>query len=110
MDGVIAEVDLCSDRAGFLQRHDIMALLPMRIKKFIANPSPNAQIEGFEELFVLLEINPGASELRQLVKAYFAESPALRGHLSMSTHYQVLHSKVATSLALFQDPSDRRLK
>ena len=84
MDGVDAEADLSQDRANFLQRHDIMALVPRYIKRFITHPGDNGQIRGFEELFVYLETTSAASELRRLVEAYFAKSPALRLHLSMS--------------------------
>ena len=84
VDGVDAEADLSQDRAKFLKRRDIMVLIPRHIKRFIIHPGDNGQIRGFEELFVYLEITSAASELRRLVEAYFAESPALQLHLSMS--------------------------
>src|ERR1700733_1786922 len=59
-----------------------MALIPRNIKTHILHPGDTGQIRGFEELFVYLEITPVALELRQLVVTYFAESPALRSHLS----------------------------
>lgn len=43
-----------------------------------------AQIEGFRELFILLNTDPGADELRQLIVTYFNNSPSLQGHLGQS--------------------------
>ena len=76
-----AEVDLCADRARFVQQHDIMALIPNGVKMRILHPGDNAQIEGFRELFVVLNTNRDAHELRQLLVDYFKNSSVLQGHL-----------------------------
>ena len=82
IDGENAEIDLSDDRPAFIQRKDIMTLIPGRIRKHIVHQGDNGQIEGFQELFVHLERSPAAEDLRRLIVDYFARSPALRGHLS----------------------------
>ena len=84
MDGEGAEMDLRTDRPKFLQRPDILALIPKRIKRHITHPGDVGQIYGFQELFLYLEQSSAAIDLRLLVTAYFASSPYLRRHLSMS--------------------------
>ena len=85
LDGEDAEMDLSMDRPKFLQRRDIMALIPKHIKRHITHSGDNGQIHGFQELFLYLEKSAAAMDLRQLVAAYFASSPELRSHLSMSS-------------------------
>ena len=84
MNGEDAEMDLSVDRARFLQRRDIIVLIPKHIKKHMIHPGDNGQIQGFQELFIHLEKSSAAMDLRRLVVAYFAESPELRSHLSKS--------------------------
>jgi hypothetical protein len=67
-----------------------MALIPRHIKMHIIHPGDNGQIRGFEELFVYLEVISVASELRGLVEGYFAESPVLQPHLSVSFSHGTL--------------------
>jgi hypothetical protein len=110
VDGEDAETDLSMDRAKFLQRHDIMALIPKHIKRHIIHPGDRGQIHGFQELFVYLENSSVALELRQLVAAYFAESPELRPHLSMIILRDIFALNSPNLLALLQDtlpPSPR---
>jgi hypothetical protein len=81
-DSEEAEEALGADRPRFVQRQDIMVLIPRDIKKHIHHSGDNGQIKGFEELFVHLERSSAASELRGLIVAYFKTYPELRGHLS----------------------------
>ena len=80
-----AEASLCEDRPAFVLRNDIMALIPNHIKKHIIHSNANAQILGFQELFVYLNKDRSPARLRQLISAYFNDSPPLRGHLSQSS-------------------------
>jgi hypothetical protein len=82
VEGEDAETELSIDRPRFVQRQDIMKLIPRSIKKHITHPGDNGQIHGFEELFVYLERSSASEELRRLIIDYFARSPTLRGHLS----------------------------
>ena len=84
IDGDQAESSLSADRAGFVQRNDIMNHIPGHIKKRITHPNPESQISGFEQLFVHLNSHPGPRNLRRLVVAYFNENLPLRPHLSQS--------------------------
>jgi len=59
-----------------------MGLIPKSIQLPIIHSGDNAQITGFEELFVLLNTNPNAEDLRRLVVSYFNKYPDLQGHLS----------------------------
>ena len=77
-----AQIALSEDRPAFISRRDIMALIPDNIKLFIMHTDPRAQIDGFQELFVLLNNDPNRTTLRRLIEAYFNDSPPLRGHLS----------------------------
>jgi hypothetical protein len=81
-----AEASLCEDRSAFVLRNDIMALIPPRITKFMNHSGPEAQIRGFQELFLYLNKDRSPAQLRQLIHAYFNDSPSLRGHLSQSSH------------------------
>jgi hypothetical protein len=77
-----AEEALCDDRSSFVVRHDIMEVIPGRIRRRITHSGDIAQIEGFRDLFVYLNDRSSPQKLRQLVIAYFRGSPYLRGHLS----------------------------
>ena len=77
-----AEFDLCHDRPRFIRRDDSRTRLPRIIWGLIVSPSDLAQIQGFRELFVLLDTNTAADDLRQLVVDYFNDNPPLRAHLS----------------------------
>jgi len=77
-----AEAALCSDRPEFIKRKEILNLVPERIKKRIIHTGDNAQIKGFEELFIYLNENPGQKKLRQLIISYFKSSPSLHELLS----------------------------
>jgi len=80
-----AESALCRDRLNFLMRHDIVQLIPPAIMKRVSHPGDNAQIEGFQELFVHLNTDPRAERLRKLIVEYFNVSPILRPYLSQSS-------------------------
>jgi len=80
-----AEDSLCKDRSAFVLRNDIMKLIPSRITKYMIHSGPEAQIRGFEELFLYLNKDRSSAPLRQLIHAYFNDSPSLRGHLSQSS-------------------------
>ena len=77
-----AENDLRMDRAQFVQQRELMASLPADIRKHIVHLGDNAQVKGFEDLFIFLDRSPTADNLRQMVVHYFNKSPSLRGHLS----------------------------
>jgi hypothetical protein len=81
LDSFEAEAALCNERAAFIKRHDIMALIPETIKALIISME-SAHIRGFRELFVYLNNQRATKKLRRLVVAYFRESPVLSGHLS----------------------------
>jgi hypothetical protein len=76
-----AEAALCEDRARFILRRDIMAIIPGHIKKRMIHSDVNAHIQGFQELFVHLNTDRPL-RLRELVEAYFNDCPPLREHLS----------------------------
>jgi len=80
-----AEASLCEDRPAFVLRNDIMALIPITITKYMIHSGPEAQVRGFQELFLYLNKDPSQAPLRQLIHAYFNDSPSLRGHLSQSS-------------------------
>ena len=80
-----AESALCRDRPNFLMRHDIAKLIPAATMKRVSHPGDNAQIEGFQELFVHLNTDPRAERLRKLIVEYFNVSPILRSYLSQSS-------------------------
>ena len=78
-----AESALRADRPAFIIRRDIMKFVPEYIRACIISPGDIAQIKGFQELFIYLNQDASAT-LRQLVVAYFRNTPSLRGHLSQS--------------------------
>ena len=80
-----AEASLCEDRAAFVLRNDIMVLIPSSITKYMIHSGPEAQVRGFQELFLHLNKDRSPTRLRQLIHAYFNGSPSLRGHLSHSS-------------------------
>ena len=80
-----AEASLCEDRSVFVLRNDIMALIPRHITRYMIHSAPEAHIRGFQELFLYLNKDPSPTRLRQLIHAYFNDSPSLRGHLSQSS-------------------------
>lgn len=77
-----AEADLCADRAAFVMQAEIQPLIPRDIWMRLIHSGDNAQIEGFRELFIHLNTDPDADELRRLIMTYFKNTPALQGHLS----------------------------
>ena len=77
-----AETALCHDRAAFVQQNGIKAHIPRNIWMQIIHPEGPAHIAGFRELFVLLNTDPGAENLRRLIFNYFANSLPLRENLS----------------------------
>src|SRR5580692_4130775 len=79
-----AETSLCEDRSVFVLRNDIMALIPRRITRYMIHSAPEAQVRGFQELFLYLNKDPSPTPLRQLIHTYYNDSPSLRGHLSQS--------------------------
>jgi hypothetical protein len=85
VDSEDAEGALCSDRPNFIKSREILKLIPGKIRKRITHLGDNAQIEGFQELFIYLNQNPGPKILRRLVVAYFHDTLHLRAHLSQSS-------------------------
>ena len=91
VDGLQAEIALCSDRSDFIKQQRVMKYIPSRIVKRIMNPDPNSQIEGFDQLFNLLDTQ-GEGDLRRLVAKFFYDTLPLRSHLSpslVSTYYTI---------------------
>jgi len=80
-----AEASLCEDRSAFVLRNDIMVLIASRITKYMIHSGPEAQVRGFQELFLYLNKDSSPTRLRQVIHAYFNDSPSLRGHLSQSS-------------------------
>jgi len=80
-----AEDSLCNDLSAFVLRNDIMKLIPRRITRYMTHSGPEAQIRGFQELFLYLNKDPSPMPLRHLIHTYFNDSPSLRGHLSPSS-------------------------
>ena len=76
-----AEIALCDDRHQFVTQHGLVTHLPTDIWRQIFHSDPSARITGFEQLFTLLNTDPGADGLRQLVVDYFNNSLYLRMHL-----------------------------
>jgi len=78
---------LAEDYSVFIGRYDIMNHIPGRIKKFMRLASrrvdPHAML-GFQDLFCHLDSERCSTLLRELIEAYFNDSPSLRGHLSQS--------------------------
>lgn len=81
IDSDSAEAALCADRSAFV-RQDLKAFISRDIWLPIIHPGDSAQIQGFRDLFILLNTDPAVDNLRQLVVKYFNDSPPLRGHLS----------------------------
>ena len=76
-----AEDALCADRAGFVKQDDIRALIPRRIWMHIIHIESPAQIKGFQDIFIHLNADPNANDLRRLIYNYFVNSPPLCAHL-----------------------------
>ena len=79
---------LSEDLSVFMQRHDITMHIPPRIQKFMYFASRGCTdfraIVGFQDLFCHLDSERCPTLLRELIKAYFNDSPPLREHLSQS--------------------------
>ena len=91
VDGLQAEIALCRDRSDFIKQQRVMEYIPSRIIKHIMNPDPNSQIEGFDQLFNLLDTQ-AEGDLRRLVAKFFYDTLPLRYHLSpslISTYYAI---------------------
>ena len=82
--GYCAQVALSADRPSFVQRQDIMALIPSYIRRRLLYPGDIPRVEGFQELFTLLNTDPDTAVLRGQIIGYFEGSPALRVQLSQS--------------------------
>jgi hypothetical protein len=76
-----AEDALSADRAGFVKQDEIRALIPRRIWMHIIHGESSAQIRGFQDLFIYLNNDPNANDLRRLICDYFVDSRPLRAHL-----------------------------
>ena len=87
-----AESALCAERFTFVLRNEIMALIPSHITKYMIHSDSKAQVHGFEELFLYLNKDSSPTRLRQLIHAYFNDSPSLRGHLSQSSRFFSNHT------------------
>ena len=77
-----AQVALSADRPSFVQRRDIMALIPSYIRRRLVYPGDIPRIEGFQDLFIFLNTDPDTAVLRGQIIVYFEGSPALRNQLS----------------------------
>ena len=91
VDGLHAEIALCNDRSDFIRQQRVMKYIPSRIIKHIMNPNPNSQIEGFDQLFNLLDTQV-EGVLHRLVAKFFYDTLPLRSHLSpslISTYYAI---------------------
>ena len=82
---------MCGDRATFVTRNDIKALIPRRTWREIRHPQGTTHIGGFTELFALLDTEAALEDLRRLIFKYFAASSYLRPHLSKSLSYRMEH-------------------
>ena len=58
-----------------------MELIPSHIWSHLIHPEPTAHINGFRSLFVYLNTELIADDLRQLVVNYFNNHPPLQPHL-----------------------------
>ena len=81
VDGRDAEDALCAGRAEFLLP-EAKERLPRVIWTQLINPDANAHIKGFRDLFIILDTNETADDLRQLVVDHFKHITWLRAHLS----------------------------
>jgi len=97
-----AERHLSADRARFIKRNDIMSLIPIHVQKRLFHPGDIAQIEGFHQLFTLLNAAPDTAELRELVVDYFVMDPTLRVHLRSP----LPHSHNRHTIPLPADPAE----
>ena len=84
-----AQVALSVDRPSFVQRQDIMALIPSYIRRRLLYPGDIPRIEGFQELFMFFNTDPGPAALHRQIIAYFEGSPVLRNQLSQSLFFSV---------------------
>ena len=80
IDSEAAQMELRYDRE-FLGQHGLVAYLPPDIRVHIFHSSAFTRGTGFKELFTLLNTDPEADGLRQLVVNYFNNSLSLRKHL-----------------------------
>ena len=80
VNGRDAEDALCAGRAEFLLP-EAKELLPRVIWTQLINPDANAHIKGFRDLFIILDTDQTADDLRQLVVDHFNGVPSLRQHL-----------------------------
>jgi hypothetical protein len=74
---------LCADRVKFVEQREIREATPEQIWTYIVHFDSSAQIKGFQELFVHINNDPNADNLRLLIHGYFANSESrwLKAHL-----------------------------
>ena len=102
VDSDDAEAALCANRTAFVQR-DVKTLIPSHIWKQIAHPGDITQNVGFQKLFLILNTNPAADGLRQLVVDYFNDSPPLRAHLSESRFILWIMRRIVQAILVLQN-------
>jgi hypothetical protein len=107
VDGLQAESALCTDRSEFIKQRHIMKHIPNHIMKRITHPDAGSQIQGFEDLFLLLDTR-GTGDLHRLVTKYFHDTLPLRPHLSKSViGFTVLrNSGVPDGIFAFKTPQN----
>jgi len=80
-----AESALCTGRANFVAQYGHKALIPKDIWNHIIHPDGSTNIKGFRDLFIHLNTNADADELRRLIFDYFHTSAYWRSYLSESS-------------------------
>jgi hypothetical protein len=59
----------------------VIASLPADVRKHVIHPEATAHIKGFQDLFMLLNTDEEADQLRRLVVNHFNDSLWLQKHL-----------------------------
>ena len=96
-----------------------MTLIPSHIRRRIIHRGDVAQLEGFQDLFILLNLDPDAEQLRRLTIDYFKSDPFLRDQLGSymlpppspsSTDAQASSMKLVVASSTNQSSSPLRLQ
>jgi hypothetical protein len=83
-DSVAAETALSSEWGRFVEQDDFRRLIPEDIWRHISHLHVLARIQGFRDLFILLNTDPKVNDLRRNIFYYFVKLPVLRDYLSKS--------------------------
>jgi len=76
-----AQIALANEREAFLERKDIMILLPQDIRRHLYFKGDNAQVKAFQDLFVHLGRSSTTDDLHKKVSGFFSATPALKSRL-----------------------------